>query len=69
LAEKVVTTKKKTEVPKCPLCGSNVVVPIVYGLPDAELAEASEKGEVELGGCVIMVHDPKWRCKECGHGW
>jgi transposase-like protein len=61
------TSKRKT--PKCPSCGSSKVVPIVYGLPDADLGEASEKGEVELGGCVITVDDPKWRCKTCGHGW
>jgi len=61
--------RSKRQPPECPSCGSSDVVPIVYGMPDAELAEASNKGEVELGGCVIMVDDPKWRCKACGHGW
>lgn len=63
--------RRSTEpkAPICPSCGSTEVVPIVYGLPDPELAEASKKGEVEMGGSVITVHDPKWRCKACGHGW
>jgi hypothetical protein len=36
------------------------LIPIVYGLPLRELMEQSERGEVELGGCVITeVFDPK----------
>jgi hypothetical protein len=38
----------------------------LYGLPGPELIEAYQKGEVELGGCVIGNNDPEWRCKECG---
>ena len=55
--------------PKCPSCGSSKVVPIVYGMPGPELVEASKKGEVELGGCVVTDRDPEWHCKACGHGW
>ena len=63
------TGKEEREAPKCPSCGSSKVVPIVYGMPGSELAEAYERGEVELGGCVITGDDPQWRCKGCGHDW
>ena len=55
--------------PRCPSCGSHRVIPIVYGMPGAELAEASERGEVQLGGCVVTDHDPVWHCKACAHDW
>ena len=63
------STREERETPKCPSCGSSKVVPIVYGMPGSELAEACERGEVELGGCVIGDCDPEWHCKRCGHQW
>jgi hypothetical protein len=51
----------------CSACGSTEVVPIEYGLPGPELIEASERGEVEIGGCLIMEDDPTHRCRACGH--
>ena len=45
---------------KCPTCNAGKLIPIVYGLPLRELMEQSERGEVELGGCIITeVFDPK----------
>jgi hypothetical protein len=29
------------------------VVPIMYGLPTAEAFAAAERGEIELGGCIV----------------
>ena len=44
----------------CPTCNAGKLIPIVYGLPLRELMEQSERGEVELGGCIITeVFDPK----------
>lgn len=45
----------------CPACNSGNLIPIVYGMPGPELVERSERGEIELGGCVISgeVFDPK----------
>ena len=60
------SAKEGRGTPKCPSCGSNKVVPILYGMPGPELIEAYQKGEVELGGCVIGDNDPEWRCKVCG---
>ena len=59
----------KRETPLCPKCGSSEVVPIAYGMPGSELVEAYERGEVELGGCVVTDRDPEWHCKTCGHEW
>ena len=62
---------KINSVPKtCPKCGGKVVK-IIYGEPDQELFEASERGEVILGGCCIEVDengnrlDPQYGCIDC----
>jgi hypothetical protein len=45
---------------KCPSCKTQNLIPIVHGLPFRELIEQSERGEVELGGCIVTeVLDPK----------
>ena len=41
------------------------MVPIVYGYPGDGLLEAAARGEVVLGGCVIMPHQPRWKCLSC----
>lgn len=69
MGDETVTGKEEREIPKCPSCGLSKVVPIVYGMPGSELIEAYEKGEVELGGCVVSDYDPEWRCRACGHDW
>jgi hypothetical protein len=44
---------------RCPDCKGARLIPIVYGMPGSELVEQSERGEVELGGCVVTeVFDP-----------
>jgi hypothetical protein len=60
--------------PPCPRCCSAGAIPIVYGFPDEELFEASERGEARLGGCVLMMgpdgrRDPQWACNACGAEW
>ena len=59
----------------CPTCKVGKLIPIVYGMPEGELIEQSERGEVELGGCsVTEVHDselgfisgdPELYCPKC----
>jgi len=53
--------------PHCPLCVSNKVVPIMYGMPSVEMWEESKLGKFELGGCCISEDSPKWHCQACGH--
>jgi hypothetical protein len=60
---------------KCPTCKVGKLIPIVYGMPEGELIEQSERGEIELGGCsVTEVHDselgfisgePELYCPKC----
>jgi len=50
----------------CPHCGSHELIPIVYGMPGPELAEAAERNELVLGGCVVSSDDPTHRCRNCG---
>ena len=54
---------------RCPRCHSDEVVPVVYGMPSAELVEESRAGRVALGGCTIWPDSPEWRCVACGHEW
>jgi hypothetical protein len=53
----------------CPSCKAKEGVDIVYGLPDFELLDASEKVEVVLGGCCIEENQPDRQCLSCGHSW
>lgn len=60
---------------KCPTCNAGKLIPIVYGLPDREVMEKSERGELELGGCIItevidpgsgfISGDPALFCSKC----
>jgi hypothetical protein len=50
---------------KCPVCGSNKVVRIVFGMPSYELLQEELQGKVALGGCCVCNDDPAWLCVEC----
>ena len=54
---------------KCPKCKSDKVIPIEYGMPGIELIEMENRGELKLGGCIVMPNNPKWYCKDCGNDW
>jgi hypothetical protein len=53
----------------CPSCGSNLVVPIVYGFADAGMATDEEAGRLLIGGCDITDNDPQWGCRACDSRW
>lgn len=53
--------------PRCPHCGSDRVIPFVYGLPIPDLVAAEERGELLLAGCVVTEDSPKFHCSACGH--
>ena len=40
---------------KCPECGKEELVKIVFGLPAPELFELADKGLVKLGGCCVPI--------------
>ncbi|MGO3183385.1 MAG: carboxypeptidase-like regulatory domain-containing protein [Aequorivita sp.] len=48
----------------CPVCKKkDAILKILYGMPNQDLLEKSEKGEVALGGCEIDTYcQAKWRC-------
>ncbi|MFA5890832.1 MAG: hypothetical protein WDA27_07765 [Actinomycetota bacterium] len=50
---------------RCPTCGRNELIPIVYGLPLGDLFERSEAGEIALGGCTVSPDAPAQLCKNC----
>ena len=60
------TISQNDTKPKCPICNlKKDVIPIIYGLPDDALFKKGQKGEVKLGGCVVMDDAPQWYCKKC----
>jgi hypothetical protein len=52
--------------PRCARCGSIDTIRIVYGLPSFETAEAEDRGELAIGGCLSSEESPDRRCKACG---
>ena len=56
---------------ECPLCHSQRVARILYGLPDftPELGKTLDEDRVVLGGCCIVGNDPQWHCMTCRHEW
>ena len=63
--------EKQSTKPPCPKCGSLSAARIMYGLPHycKELREALGTGRLVLGGCVVELESPAWRCNACGHSW
>ena len=59
----------ETTATRCPRCGSEDVLPIVYGYPGPELDEESLAGRVVLGGCLVGPDSPEFHCKVCEHDW
>lgn len=55
----------KTPLPKCPICGSDNVLPIMYGLPDNEMSELVHSGKIILGGCVFDFYSNTHGCTDC----
>ena len=56
-------TVTRTTGTTCPTC-SAVTIPIIWGMPaDPELFEQAERGEVELGGCVLGFDNPDRVCR------
>jgi hypothetical protein len=46
------------------------MTPIEYGFPDQTLIEAAERGEVQIGGCIIDPDNPDFECRGSGrHLW
>jgi hypothetical protein len=48
----------RTELPRC--C-DGVMTPIVYGYPSESMFEAADRGDIQLGGCVIGDDMPMYK--------
>ena len=49
---------------RCPRCDAEMT-PIAYGYPGVEMFEAAERGQILLGGCVVLDGQPTSRCTSC----
>ena len=62
----------KNKSKQCPDCGSDNIMPIVYGLiDDPEAIKQIENREFATGGCCVEEDSPKWQCRDCNKefGW
>lgn len=52
---------------KCPDCGFAPVATILYGTPafDEELERKLKDKSLALGGCIVGIDDPEWKCMDC----
>jgi hypothetical protein len=55
--------------PTCPECGSERVVPIVYGLAEFRSEAAASPDNVKIGGCMVSADSPAWHCNVCEAEW
>lgn len=53
----------------CPKCKSTHVSQILYGMPTHEAFKMAERGELILGGCMIMPGQPDYGCLDCKFQW
>lgn len=53
----------------CPSCGKTNGVQLIWGMPDEDDLTLAQKGEVELGGCVITDMGVDRHCRSCSHQW
>jgi hypothetical protein len=57
--------EKVSESTECPNCQSKNIVPIAYGMPGPEMWASYERGEIKLGGCVVLTPCAEWYCRAC----
>lgn len=53
----------------CPRCKGRSIVPIAYGLLNAEGLQKVRDGLIVSGGCLVGRENPDWHCKACDHEW
>jgi hypothetical protein len=66
------TSTSPTNLPPCPSCGAQEVVPVIYGVPDSVLLPIFGSGAIRAGGAFGRLADhtgPHWYCRSCGGAW
>ncbi len=63
--------QKSTRKRNCPKCGSDKVIPIVYGDIDGslEVMQQIKNEEIDPGGCCVDEESPKWKCRDCNESF
>lgn len=54
----------KNKAISCKKC-HETAIPVVYGLPGAELSKAAAAGAVMLAGCMVPERRAKYYCVKC----
>ena len=54
----------KSKIISCSICHGSAL-PVVYGLPGAELVKVSSLGLVKLEGCLVPPKEAKHYCVKC----
>jgi hypothetical protein len=49
----------------CTNCGSDMLIPVLFGQPNAEAWNAMQRGKVSLGGSLVSDDDNRWFCDNC----
>lgn len=59
------------ELVVCIRCGSDWVVPVMYGHPSEAAEEAARRGALAMGGCCMprWGQQNHWCCKSCKFRW
>jgi hypothetical protein len=65
--EAAATPRTAPPGPECPKCGGADTRAIVYGLVGHAILVEAHRGDVVLGGCVVVGDDPAYACRACGH--
>lgn len=53
----------------CPICQARKGVRLLWGYPSDEAMVLANKGEVELGGCIVLNTALDRHCLSCEHRW
>lgn len=60
------------EKTRCPSCGLNEGVPLIWGAADEQTWKAVQRGEAVLAGCMMQPAGgsvPDHACLNCSHRW
>jgi hypothetical protein len=57
--------RSEKETVCCSCCGSEEILPIIYGYPNDLTIAESEQGVAILGGCMVWEGMPVWHCNKC----
>ena len=57
----------KNKPRKCIFCGSKRIATYIYWYPSYEAFKEEEAGKIAIGGCIVEMDSPVWKCADCNH--